>query len=120
MRIERADPAQAKGWYAGPWNSALPISVGYAHVGLDEPHVHTQIAEIYLVARGTAVIRVEQESIPLVAGDMLVVEAGEAHTFLESSPDYFHFVLHAPGLAGEAARTEKNAVTRTRLGLAEQ
>lgn len=117
MRLEHAHPAQAKGWYAGPWNSTLPISVGYANTGLDEPHVHTRIAEIYLVARGTAVIRVEQASIMLAPGDMLVVEAGEAHTFLESSPDYFHFVLHAPGLAGEAALAEKAAVPRSRLGL---
>jgi mannose-6-phosphate isomerase-like protein (cupin superfamily) len=119
MRLERANPAQAKGWYAGPWNSNLPISVGYATVGLDEPHLHTQIAEIYLVARGTAVIRIEQKSMALSAGDMLVVEAGEAHTFVESSPDYFHFVIHAPGLAGEQARTEKTVATRSRLGLAE-
>ncbi|MFN8488234.1 MAG: AraC family ligand binding domain-containing protein [Caldilineaceae bacterium] len=117
MRIERADSAANKGWYAGPWNSALPISVGYANVGIDEPHVHTQITEIYLVARGTSNIRVEQETMTLSAGDMLVLEPGEAHTFLESSPDYFHFVIHTPGLAGESARTEKSAVTRAQLGL---
>lgn len=120
MRLERADRSQPKGWYAGRWNSNLPISVGYATVGLDEPHLHTQIAEIYLVACGTAVMRVEQESIALSAGDMLVVEAGEAHTFLESSPDYFHFVIHAPGLAGGEARTEKQIVTHASLGLAER
>lgn len=117
MRIERADAAANKGWYAGPWNSVLAISVGYANVGIDEPHVHTQITEIYLVARGTSSIRVEQETITLSAGDMLALEPGEAHTFLESSPDYFHFVIHTPGLAGERARTEKAAVTRAQLGL---
>jgi quercetin dioxygenase-like cupin family protein len=117
MRIERADPNADKGWYVGPWNSALPISVGYANVGIDEPHLHTEIAEIYLVARGTSLLRVEQETIRLSAGDLIVVEPGEAHTFLESSPDYFHFVLHVPGLAGERARTEKFAVPRSRLGL---
>jgi quercetin dioxygenase-like cupin family protein len=48
----------------------------------------------------------------LQAGDVLVVEPGEAHTFLESSDDYFHFVVHSPGLAGD-----KSAVPRERLGL---
>jgi hypothetical protein len=48
---------------------------------------------------------------------MLVVEPGEAHTFLESSDDYFHFVVHSPGLAGEEARREKSPVPRGRLGL---
>ncbi len=117
MRLERTSSSAAKGWYAGPWNSALPISVGYANAGVDEPHVHTQISEIYLVARGTALLRIEQQTVALAAGDMLVVEPGEAHTFLESSPDYFHFVVHAPGLAGDAARAEKSPVPRARLGL---
>ncbi len=117
MRIERANTSIGKGWYAGPWNSTLPISVGYANMGLNEPHVHNEITEIYLVARGTSVIRIEHESIHLSAGDMLAVEPGEAHTFLESSPDYFHFVIHAPGLAGEKARIEKNFVLPERLGL---
>lgn len=117
MRLEQASHSVEKGWYIGPWNSDLPISVGYTNKGVDEPHVHTKINEIYLVARGTAVIRIEQQSITFQPGDMLVVEPGEAHTFLASSPDYFHFVIHTPGLAGEAARGEKTAVSRTRLGL---
>ncbi len=57
MKILQSDPAANKGWYAGPWNSDLAISVGYANGGVDEPHVHAQIIEIYLAARGTAVIR---------------------------------------------------------------
>jgi mannose-6-phosphate isomerase-like protein (cupin superfamily) len=117
MRIERANTALDKGWYAGPWNSALAISVGYATVGLNEPHRHTQISEIYLVARGTSVLRVEHTTVSLSAGDMIVLEAGEAHTFVESSPDYFHFVIHTPGLAGPAARAEKEFVTPAHLGL---
>ena len=117
MRIEQATASTNKGWYIGPWNSGLPISVGYASVGVDEPHLHTQITEIYLVARGTSVIRIEQETIALAAGDMIVVEPGEAHTFLESSPDYFHFVIHTPGLANEKARAEKSLLARARLGL---
>jgi hypothetical protein len=48
---------------------------------------------------------------------MIVVELGEAHTFVTSSPDYFHFVIHAPSLAGEEARAEKHLVPRSRLGL---
>ena len=117
MRIERPSPSTDKGWYAGPWNSGLPISVGYANSGVDEPHVHSRITEIYLIARGTAMMRIEQETVHLVPGDMLVVDAGEAHTFLQSSPDYFHFVIHAPGLAGSIARNEKASVPRSRLGL---
>jgi mannose-6-phosphate isomerase-like protein (cupin superfamily) len=116
MRIAHADLSD-KGWYLGPWNSALPISVGYANKGIQEPHIHSQVTEIYLVARGTAEIRVEQQTLKLSPGDMIVVEPGEAHTFLSSSADYFHFVLHTPGLSGGAARAEKTGVARQRLGL---
>ena len=117
MRIERASFTQDKGWYLGSWNSNLSISVGYANVGIDEPHSHSQITEIYLVAHGTSVMRVEQQTITLSVGDILVVEPGEAHTFLESSSDYFHFVIHTPGLSGEMARAEKTPLPRERLGL---
>jgi mannose-6-phosphate isomerase-like protein (cupin superfamily) len=116
MRLEKAD-VNAKGWLAGSWNSSLGISVGYANEGIDEPHVHSEITEIYLVARGRAVIRVEQESVELTSGDMLILEPGEAHTFLSSTPDYFHFVIHTMGLSGDRARNEKHLVLRDRLGL---
>jgi quercetin dioxygenase-like cupin family protein len=112
MRLEQADSSTAKGWYLGPWNSDLPIAVGYATAGIDEPHAHTRITEIYLVTRGTSEIRVEQKTIVLHAGDLLLVEPGEAHTFLAHSPDYFHIVIHTPALSGD-----KQLVTRARLGL---
>ncbi len=117
MHIERADSSVGKGWYTGPWNSNLTVSVGYANEGIDDPHVHTRITEIYLIARGSSQMRVEQETITLSAGDMIVIEPGEAHTFLSSSPEYFHFVAHVPGLSAEEARTERFSVSRSRLGL---
>ncbi|MBN1977919.1 MAG: cupin domain-containing protein [Anaerolineae bacterium] len=117
MYVEQADTDVKKGWYVGPWNSDLAVSVGYANAGVDEPHMHSRITEIYLVARGTSEIRVEQETIVLEAGDVIVVEPGEAHTFLSNSPDYFHFVAHVPGLSGAEARAEKSPVQRSRLGL---
>ena len=95
----------------------MTVSVRFANQGIDEPHVHAQITEIYLVARGTAEIRVETETVALSTGDMLIVEPGEAHTFLSSSPDYYHFVLHTPGLTGQSARADKSAVPRSRLSL---
>ncbi len=111
MRIEKACGDLAKGWYIGPWNSDLVISIGYANEGINEPHLHTRITEIYMVARGTSVMLIDDEKVTLEAGDMIVVEPGEAHTFLSSSPDYFHFVVHTPGLAGEEARAEKRILS---------
>jgi mannose-6-phosphate isomerase-like protein (cupin superfamily) len=117
MRFEQANLTDDKGWYAGPWDSDLPVSVGFANKAIDQPHVHSQTTEIYLVARGTAEIRVEQQTIRLSVGDVIIVDPGEAQTLLSSSPEYLHFVIHAPGLTGEKARTEKSSVPHSRLGL---
>jgi len=117
MIIKKANLADDKGWYAGHWNSDLPISIGFANKGINEPHVHSEITEIYLVAQGTAEVRLEKKTIILSAGDMLSLDPGEAHTFISSSPDYFHFVIHVPGLSGDQARTEKSLVPKSRLGL---
>ena len=116
MRHERAD-SNDKGWYLGPWNSDLALSIGYANTGIDEPHVHQQMSEVYLVAKGTAQLRVESATVSLQAGDVIVVEPGEAHTFIASSPDYFHFVIHTPGLTADEASNDKQRVARERLGL---
>ena len=117
MRLEQADAQIAKGWYVGPWNSNLEVSIGYANEGVDQPHVHSRMTEVYLMARGTAEMRVETKSVSIQAGQMIVIEPGEAHTFVSGSPDHFHFVLQIPGLEGEAARADKVIVPRSRLGL---
>jgi mannose-6-phosphate isomerase-like protein (cupin superfamily) len=117
MRIEHADPSITKGWYLGPWNSDLPLSLGYAPKGIDEPHIHTRMTEIYLVARGTSELRVGEQTVTLTPGDVVVVEPGEPHTFLSSSPDYFHFVIQTPGLQGEEAQAERVAIAHAALGL---
>lgn len=117
MYIERAASDVPKGWSIGPWNASVSISVGFANEGIDDPHFHQRITEIYLVARGTVEVRVEQETVRLVQNDVIVIEPGEAHTFLASSPDYFHFVVQSPGLRGKEAVEDKVRVRRDRLGL---
>ncbi len=117
MRIEKADPDVAKGWYLGPWDSDLTISVGFANEGVDEPHFHKRMTEIYCIARGVAEMRVDQQTVVLVENDVLIVEPGEVHTFLASSPDHFHFAIQVPGLQGEEAKADKVLVSHAELGL---
>lgn len=117
MRRERIDPQSQKGWSLGQWNSGLAVAVGWATAGIDAPHQHARMTEIYLVARGTATARVEGETVGLKAGDLLIVEPGEAHTFLDSSDDYWHFVVHTPALPPAEARADHLTVARARLGL---
>ena len=66
VRHERIT-SEAKGWFAGPWDSDLQVSVGFASKGVDEPHVHEEITEIYLIARGTSSIRIENKTVDLRA-----------------------------------------------------
>jgi mannose-6-phosphate isomerase-like protein (cupin superfamily) len=117
MRIYHLEPQHPKGWFAGPWNSNLTVAIGYANSGIDEPHLHTRITEVYLVGCGQAEIQVERRKIFLQAGDVIIIEPGEAHTFLSSSPDYFHFVIHTPGLPDDEARRDKISVDRGRMGV---
>lgn len=117
MRIEKPDPNKPKGWYAGPWDSALDISIGYANQGVDDPHEHQRMTEVYFIARGSVEMRIESETVTLHEGETVIVEPGEAHTFVSNSPDHFHFVIQTPGLTGDAARADKVAVPRSRLGL---
>ncbi len=107
MIHQTPDRNVAKGWFVGPWNSAVPIPVGYANEGVNELHQHDQMFEIYLVARGTSTAVVNQQIIQLQAGDMLVVEPGETHSFGHSSPDYFHFVIQTPFVPGDKILVEK-------------
>jgi len=93
--------SEGKGWYAGPWDSGLPVAVGWADRGVNELHRHEVMNEVYLVARGESVAEVCGQEVRLGVGDMLVVEPGESHTFLSSSADYVHFVVQAPFLAGD-------------------
>lgn len=95
-----------KGWFVGPWNSAVPIPVGYANEGINERHHHAEMFEIYLVAKGTSIAVIAGAEVHLQSGDMLVVEPGEGHTFIQSSDDYLHFVIQTPFIKGDKVVTE--------------
>ena len=95
---------QGKGWFTGPWDSDIPVAVGFANHGVDEPHVHDAMFEIYLVRSGAATAIVADEADELTAGDVLIVERGEMHTFTASTPDYAHFVIQTPFVPGDKRR----------------
>ncbi len=107
MIVGRTDgpTTDGKGWFVGPWMSAVPVAIGWADRGVNLPHRHDQMNEVYLVARGSSVAVIAGHTLRLTAGDMLVVEPGEEHTFVESSADYLHFVVQTPFVAGDKVAT---------------
>lgn len=96
-----ADSSQQKGWWSGPWDSPLPVPIGYATSGVNERHFHAEMYEIYLIARGKSKAVVGSKTVSLEAGQILVVEPGEVHTFVQSSEEYLHFVIQAPFVGGD-------------------
>jgi quercetin dioxygenase-like cupin family protein len=94
-------PSDGKGWFVGPWNSPVPVAIGWADRGVNHLHRHDKMCEIYLVARGRSTALVAGRTVELGPGSMLVVEPGEAHTFVHSSDDYLHFVVQAPFVPGD-------------------
>jgi mannose-6-phosphate isomerase-like protein (cupin superfamily) len=117
MRLEHADFSQEKGWLYGPWNSNSALSIGYANKGIDEPHIHGTVTEIYLVGQGSATVRVNDQTVSIGAGDVLQVDPGEAQTFISNTEDYFHFVIHHPGLTASESAADKKLISRNDLGL---
>ena len=107
MKLYQPDDAVAKGWFAGPWDSDLDISIGYANTSVDEPHYHKTMREIYLFARGSGTMLVDNQRIEIPEGAVIVIEPGEVHALLECSEDHYHFVVQTPGLHGVAARADK-------------
>ncbi len=106
MIHQSIDKSQAKGWFVGPWNTAVPIPIGYANEGIDVKHYHAQMYEVYLVAQGWSTAVVDDQPIYLKAGDILVLEPHEVHTFIENSDDYLHFVIHTPFVKGDKVLVE--------------
>lgn len=77
MRHFGKDGQAVKGWYVGPWNSSIPIAVGYANAGVNEVHFHAEMFEVYLVAQGSSTAVVDDERVVLEVGSVLVVEQRE-------------------------------------------
>ena len=101
MLLARNDESTpAKGWYVDLFMPELP-AIGFANAGINEPHYHRELREVYLVAKGSSKMIVAGEEIVLNAGDVIVIEPGEPHTFVSNTEDYFHFVLHCPMIRGD-------------------
>ena len=99
--IHMSADKEAKGWFFGPWNSNVPVPVGYANEGIDLMHYHEKMYEVYLVAQGTSRMLIDGRQVDLNQGDVIALEPNEVHTFLSSSEDYFHFVIHTPFVKGD-------------------
>ena len=97
-----------KGLFAGPWDSNLDISLGYADTGVDIPHNQNAMMDIHFFARRDVNMLIEgvEHHFPEKSG--LIIETGDLHTFVDSSPNHYHFMTQKPGPRGE----EDNVLVR--------
>jgi mannose-6-phosphate isomerase-like protein (cupin superfamily) len=84
----------------------VPLRYGSMFTGLyapgaeDRQQPHDQ-DEVYIVARGTAVLECEGERLPCTTGDVLFVPATVAHRFVEMSADFASWAVFYGPKGGE-------------------
>jgi quercetin dioxygenase-like cupin family protein len=74
--------------FCGHWNDS-PVEIGLLTRILRQVPSHEQnhYHEYYLVLEGNAALTVEGETVPLVAGSLVMVEPGERHHVSWVDPD---------------------------------
>ena len=68
--------------------------------GYDYQTTHTQ-DELYIVYRGSGVLKIKEETFPFVAGDVLFVPANALHRFVEFSDDFVTWAIFWGPQGGE-------------------
>jgi len=92
---------QKEGWHLA--EAGLPIQVGvkFGASPFGKRHLHKTMAEYFLLLEGELRLRVNGETTAMKKGDLLVVEPGEEHEVLGSSPEALLLLLMPPPLAGD-------------------
>jgi mannose-6-phosphate isomerase-like protein (cupin superfamily) len=105
MIVANPDGWDGEAWFVGPWNSPIPAAISFGGDARRLSHAHDAMFEAYLVASGSATMMVAGEEVLLSPGAIVIVEPGESHNFVANSPDYRHFVLQTPFVAGDKRST---------------
>ncbi len=92
---------QKEGWYLT--EAGLPVQVGVKKgaTPFSKKHLHRTMAEYFLLLEGDLRLKVNEETLEMKKGDLVMVEPGEAHEVLYASPDALLFLLMPPPVAGD-------------------
>jgi mannose-6-phosphate isomerase-like protein (cupin superfamily) len=74
--------------------------------GTDDQVPHTE-DEVYLVTAGAARLTTPGKSIPVEAGDVVFVPAGEHHTYVDVTADFAAVVVFAPPERAPSSRAPR-------------
>lgn len=91
---------EREGWHL---RVGFPIQVGMKSgaTPFSGPHLHKTMAEYFYLLSGEITLRVDETTLELKSGDLVVVEAGEAHVVLNATPDARLLLLMPPPVAND-------------------
>lgn len=94
MRVYPAPEGRA--WVCGHWNGS-PVEIGLGGMLTNVPDGevlhHHPYAEYYVVTHGRGEVEVDGERVALVAGSVVMVEAGERHRVVSVGPDGVQWIV---------------------------
>ena len=92
---------QKEGWHLA--EAGLPIQVGvkFGASPFGKRHLHKTMTEYFLLLEGELRLWVNEETMAMKKGDLLVVEPGEAHEIRDCSPDALLLLLMPPPVADD-------------------
>ena len=88
------------------WNLAeagLPIQVGvkFGASPFGRKHLHRTMAEYFLLLAGELLLQVNEKTLEMKKGDLILVEPGEAHEVLHASADALLLLFMPPPVADD-------------------
>lgn len=92
---------QKDGWYLAEAGMPIQVGVKSGSTPFGKKHLHTTMAEYFLLLAGELRLGVGEATLDLAKGDLVVVEPGEAHEVLHATPDAMLLLLMPPPVAND-------------------
>jgi len=84
-----------------------PVWFHYLRISDSHKHVHRRTTEYYYVTEGVGEIELDDQTIPIAKGDMIVVPPGVAHTARATTDDELHVLIIVVPPADDGAANDQ-------------
>jgi len=87
-----------------------PVWFHYLRISDSHKHVHRRTTEYYYVTEGVGEIELDDQTVPIAKGDMIVVPPGVAHTARATTDDELHvLIIVVPPAGADGANDQFDA-----------
>lgn len=90
-----------EGWRLGEAGMPIQVGVKFGSSPFGKKHLHKNMAEYFLLLAGDLRLGVNGKVLEVEAGDLVVIEPGEAHEVLAASADARLLLLMPPPVAND-------------------